>query len=109
MKENRGDMTKTAMKDDYICSKCGSRDVIGGVPILDHGRPKMPVGYLSVGIDVNPDAIFFTEFKTFTILAWICITCSYTELYTSNTDELKKAFQKRVAKKRSKAKKETSE
>jgi predicted nucleic-acid-binding Zn-ribbon protein len=93
------------MKDSFLCPKCGSKDVLGGIPLMDRGHHNAPAK-LSAMIKTDAsllETLTFLNYYTFEIHAWICVTCGYTELYTTNTQELKKAFRRRQRSKKAKA------
>jgi predicted nucleic-acid-binding Zn-ribbon protein len=71
------------------CVRCGSTKIIPRVPFLDHYGDS---GCLSQEAEVEvagvPTAIFFKDRATGNVYARICAECGYTELFTSNAQEL---------------------
>jgi predicted nucleic-acid-binding Zn-ribbon protein len=74
------------------CPKCGSADVIRGLPIADHTHSGMTP--LSTYIIEKPEAVFDQEISYFMIRAWVCIECGYTELYTDEPNEVAESFKR---------------
>ena len=73
---------------DGICPKCGSQDIIPGVPPMDRGHYNR-IHNLGVELFERPRALLFQGRRsTGDLRAWICGWCGYTELYTDNHQEL---------------------
>lgn len=79
-----------------VCPKCGSADVMADVEVRDDGRSG---GHpLRVFIEepepAKHGAIWVQEQSTGDIRAWICASCGYTELYTTNLAALLKSYRR---------------
>jgi ribosomal protein S27AE len=87
---------------DKKCPKCGSFKVIPSVPIADNTYGgSVP---WSAYITENPKAVLFKETHLFTIRAWICGECGYTELYADEPDKIASAYQRYLENTKSKKK-----
>ncbi len=61
------------------CVKCGSKDVLGGVRVIDEGY--LATHPLRVETQSQPDALIFKGAHHAPLKAWVCGACGYTELY----------------------------
>jgi len=81
------------MKEDSVCPKCGSNEVIPQVRIIDSSTTGQTD--LKVEIQADPNARIFKEPHQDELAAWICGDCGYTELYVMNPKYLLSAHKKR--------------
>ena len=77
---------------DKKCSKCGSSNVIPGVPIADHAHGGGILPWTAY-ISEKPNTLF-SKTRYFKIRAWICGECGYTELYTDEPNEVANSYQR---------------
>jgi hypothetical protein len=77
------------------CKHCGSDKIIPGVPLLDsYGRYGQMTKPQEVAVDANPGAWVFKGTATGHVVAKVCGECGYTELYTTNHQELYDAYRR---------------
>jgi predicted nucleic-acid-binding Zn-ribbon protein len=79
---------------DLVCPKCGSKDVLEKLPIADNAYAGN-IFELAIAIRKDKPSIAERLFNDVPFMAkikaWICVACGYTELYATNTKELKLA------------------
>ncbi len=75
------------------CARCGSRDVIPNVRIIDRsGRSGGLRRDLQVEVYEDPNALIFWGTHAGTLSAWICGRCGFADLYVDNPGELLAAY-----------------
>ena len=74
------------MKKTKQCPKCESKKILIGARVIDKASKGGPALDLELAVNKDPGALFFKGEERFTIRAWACADCSYTELYTDNAD-----------------------
>ncbi|MBX7218954.1 MAG: hypothetical protein K1Y36_03335 [Blastocatellia bacterium] len=84
------------MKNQPVCPKCNSTQVIPEVQVFDQGQYSDT--HLKVALHEKPDAWLFKGTHLGVLKAWICGTCGYTELYLANPQELYAAYQAAISK-----------
>lgn len=72
------------MKKTRQCPKCESKKILVGGRVIDKASQSGPALDLELAVNKNPDAVLFKGEERFTIRAWVCADCGYTELYTDN-------------------------
>ncbi len=81
---------------DGKCPKCGSREIMAGVDVMDDGRNGSHP--LRVVVEEPEPAkhgvIWIAKQASGNLHAWICSRCGYTELYTDNLAELQQSYSK---------------
>jgi hypothetical protein len=77
------------------CPKCGSRQVIPAVRVLDHDG-EYGAKDLSVRLDRNPDALIFKGSEVVELRASVCGRCGYVEMYATNPEALWTAYQEQT-------------
>ncbi len=80
-----------------ICPKCESHDVIPKIRVIDRYDPGTSKD-LSVQTYEKPDALLFKGRHNYTLHAWVCGNCRYTELYVDNPKELSRVYRRFHAK-----------
>lgn len=73
------------MKKTNQCPKCKSRKILVGARVIDKASKGGPALDLELAVKKNPEALLFKGEQRFTIRAWTCADCGYTELYTDNS------------------------
>jgi hypothetical protein len=76
-----------------VCPRCGSRDVIPGVRIVDRGHGNVKRD-LQVEIYENPTALLFKGTHAGTLTAAICGACGHVELSVANPQELLEIYRR---------------
>lgn len=61
------------------CPKCGSQNIVDNASALTHS-PHLG-NHMELVIYEKPDALFLKEKKRYTVGAWICTECGFTEFY----------------------------
>ena len=74
------------MKKTKQCPKCKSKKILRDARVIDKASKSGPALDLELAVNKNPDALLFKGEERFTVHAWACADCGYTELYTDNTD-----------------------
>ena len=82
---------------DGPCAKCGSKDVAGGIRLMDRGHGNADAGDLSVRAQTNPRAWLFKGNVRSPLLARVCGTCGYVELYVEDPRAIVEAARKAEA------------
>lgn len=82
---------------DSICPKCGCKEILSDVKILDRAHLNTP-NDLSVAVYANPHALIFRGEAISPLSAYICGECGYTEFYVARPQTLLKVEQKKKAK-----------
>jgi hypothetical protein len=77
------------------CPKCGSRDVIPNVYVMDLGHANYPHN-LKVSVEEHPNAWLFKGEVRSSLKAWVCGACGFTELYAKNPRGLLVAYRKQM-------------
>ena len=77
------------MKKTNRCGKCEGSEILQNVMIADRfdGNLEAP---LQLRVDFKPDAFMFKESKRSEIVAFVCMKCGFTELYTTSPQNLSK-------------------
>ena len=75
------------MKKTGQCPKCESKRILTGARVIDKGRMGDPIRDLELAVQNDPDALFLKGEQRFSIRAWACADCGYTELYTDDPGE----------------------
>ena len=83
---------------DSICPKCGCKEIMSDVKILDRSHLNAPNDF-SAAIYENPHALIFRGGAISPISAYVCGECGYTEFYVARPQELLKAKKKKQEKK----------
>lgn len=83
---------------DSICPKCGCKEIMSDVKILDRGHGNTEQD-LTAAIYVNPYAMIFRGGATSPLTACVCSACGYTEFYAIKPQALLEAEQEKKAKK----------
>ncbi len=73
------------MKSSGRCPKCGSTNIIPRVRMIDRGDHNS-TNDLQATLQAKTDALLFKEEVKFTLGAWICSKCGYTELYSTHAE-----------------------
>jgi predicted nucleic-acid-binding Zn-ribbon protein len=76
------------------CAKCGSDRIIPNVRILDESHG---FGNLRVEICEKPYALLFKGHHNGQLVARLCGSCGYADIYVTNPDELWDAYQKSLS------------
>lgn len=79
---------------DQICPKCGSRDIIPNVAVIDRGHGD---GYHDLHVEIveRPQALIFSGAHAASELrAWICGACGFSELYAARPRELLEIYRR---------------
>jgi predicted nucleic-acid-binding Zn-ribbon protein len=76
-----------------VCPKCGSREVIPDVRIVDRGDNDWKRD-LEVEVYDNPGALIFKGTHAGTLRASVCGRCGYAELYVTNSEELLASYRR---------------
>jgi len=74
------------MKTTNRCPKCESEKILTGAKVIDKASRGGPALDLELAVHKDPNALIFKGEERFTIRAWACADCGYTELYTDNAD-----------------------
>lgn len=69
------------------CEKCGSDKIIPEVNIFDRGDYSVE-GQLNIGLEENPEALFFRESFRTGMAAKVCGDCGFIEFYARNPNQL---------------------
>jgi predicted nucleic-acid-binding Zn-ribbon protein len=77
------------------CPKCGSRQVIPTVRVLDRDGEYTDKS-LSVRLDRNPEAWIFKGSEVVELTARVCGRCGYAELYATSCAALWSAYEEQV-------------
>jgi predicted nucleic-acid-binding Zn-ribbon protein len=72
------------------CAKCGSRKIVPDAEILDQGQ--YSDGTLKAKYELNPSAFFHKGRVVTKLLARVCVSCGYTELYAEHPEELYETY-----------------
>ncbi|WP_425617452.1 hypothetical protein NA78x_001130 [Anatilimnocola sp. NA78] len=72
---------------DYECAKCGCREMIPDVRIIDHGHGNQALE-LAVTVYRHPDAFVFKGAVSYRLHAEVCGACGFTEFYAANPRQL---------------------
>jgi predicted nucleic-acid-binding Zn-ribbon protein len=83
---------------DSICPKCGCKEILSDVKILDRAHLNAPHD-LSVAVYANPHALIFRGEVSSPLSAYICSECGFTEFYVDRPKALLKATQDKETKK----------
>lgn len=77
---------------DRVCPKCFATTIIPDMKIPEYGHYNLEQP-LSVKILERWGGLFRRRMRSFSLRAWICGTCGYTELYTDYPQRLYEAYQ----------------
>ena len=80
------------MKSDDHCPKCGSKERVPGVRVIDRGNYNGDAGDIQVGIYRQPSAVLFKGKVTTNLSAHVCAGCGFTELYASDPQAILSAW-----------------
>ncbi len=84
------------MRQDGICPKCQSTDVIPDVKVLDRVEAAdFSATSLTAVVYDNPEAMFFKGKHPATLRAYVCGACGFTEFYVDEPQELLAAHRRR--------------
>lgn len=83
---------------DSICPKCGCKEILSDVRILDRAHLNTPNDF-SAAVYENPHALIFRGGATSPISAYVCGECGYTEFYVARPQELLKVTKAKQTKK----------
>jgi predicted nucleic-acid-binding Zn-ribbon protein len=72
------------MRKTNQCPKCESRKILVGARVIDKASKGGPALDLELAVNKDPEALLFKGEQRFSIRAWACADCGYTELYTDN-------------------------
>jgi predicted nucleic-acid-binding Zn-ribbon protein len=72
---------------DVACPKCGSKDVIKDVRIIDHAHYNTPFD-LCATVYREPDNLIFKNPASHRFQARVCGACGFTEFYVENARRL---------------------
>jgi predicted nucleic-acid-binding Zn-ribbon protein len=75
---------------DLQCAKCGSKKVVPLASVMDQGQ--YSDGTLKAYVYSNPEAWVFKGTVYGRLQARVCGECGYTELFTTNAQELYEAY-----------------
>jgi predicted nucleic-acid-binding Zn-ribbon protein len=75
---------------DLQCAKCGSKKIVPLASVMDQGH--YSDGTLKTYVYSNPEAWVFKGTVYGRLQARICGECGYTELFTTNAQELYDAY-----------------
>lgn len=78
------DKLDVSMKKTNQCPKCKSRRILTEARVIDKASKGGPALNLELAVNKDPDALLFKGEERFTIRAWVCADCGYTELYTDD-------------------------
>lgn len=77
---------------DRVCPKCSATTIIPDIKIPEYGHYNS-VQPLSIKILERTRGWFNRRTRSFSLRAWICGTCGYTELYVDYPQRLYEAYQ----------------
>lgn len=83
---------------DSICPKCGCKEILSDVKILDRAHLNTP-NDLSVAVYANPHALIFRGEAISPLSAYVCSQCGYTEFYAIKPQALLKVIKEKQEKK----------
>lgn len=83
---------------DSICPKCGCKEIMSDVKIVDHGHGSSEQD-LTAAVYANPYALVFRGAVSSKLNAYVCSECGYTELYVAKPKSLLKVIKKKQEKK----------
>lgn len=75
------------------CPKCSSTDIMAELPLLDRHYGTGVQHLAALASEKYPDMGLILP-PTFPVRAWICGSCGFTELYTSNLSDLSTHYKK---------------
>ena len=83
---------------DSICPKCGCKEIMSDVKIVDHGHGNSEQDFTAAAY-ANPHALIFRGAVSSRINAYVCSECGYTELYVAKPKSLLKVIEEKQKKK----------
>jgi len=81
------------MMKDGTCPKCSATTIMPNLYITDRGHYNTPQPLLIEVVDQPASWLTFGATHNSNILAWICGTCGYIELYVDDPQKLHEKYQ----------------